>query len=69
VTRQPAKNLETWAFTEKGYYHDPEGRSDTAILQRNIDDLVKFGIVPASIDVAKYTDMSIVDEAARRLGK
>jgi hypothetical protein len=25
--------------------------------------------VPAAIDVAKYTDMSIVDEAVRRLGK
>jgi NitT/TauT family transport system substrate-binding protein len=69
VTRQPAENLETWVFTKRGNYHDPQARSDNAILQRNVDDLVKYGIVPAAIDVAKYTDMSIVDEAVRRLGK
>jgi NitT/TauT family transport system substrate-binding protein len=69
VTRQPAENLETWVFTKKGNYHDPEGRSDHKVLQKNIDDLKEFGIVPATIDVAKYTDMSLVDEAARRLEK
>jgi NitT/TauT family transport system substrate-binding protein len=69
VTRQPTENLESWVFTKKGYYHDPEGRSDDKVLQKNIDDLKEFGIVPATIEVAKYTDMSLVDEAARRLEK
>jgi len=28
-----------------------------------------LGIVPASFDVASYADLSLVDEAATRLGK
>lgn len=69
VIRQPVENLETWVFTKRGNYHDPEARSDNSILQRNIEDLVKFGIVPTTIDIVKYTDMSIVDDAVRRVKK
>lgn len=67
ATKRPAKNYASWVFTKKGYYHAPDAVSDTAMLQKNIDDLVELKILPNSVDVAKHTDQSLVEEAKRRL--
>jgi sulfonate transport system substrate-binding protein len=67
AAQQPVDAFKDWAFTNKGYYYDPDGLSDTALLQKNIDDLQKLGVLPVRIDVAKHTDMSLVQEAAKRL--
>ena len=67
ITKQPVKNYEEWAFTKKAYYYDPDGLSDSKLLQKNIEDLKEMGILPASVEVEKYTDMSLVQEAKKRL--
>jgi sulfonate transport system substrate-binding protein len=67
LTKQPVKNYEDWAFTKKGYYYDPDGISDSKLLQKNIEDLKEMKILPTSIDVQKYTDMSLVQEAKKRI--
>ncbi len=66
VTKQPAERY-SWLFTEKDYYRDPNMIPDVAALQRNVDMTKDLGFVRASIDVKKYTDLSIVEEAAKRL--
>jgi NitT/TauT family transport system substrate-binding protein len=67
ITKRPVTAYEDWAFTQKAYYYDAEGESDTKLLQKNIDDLKEMDILPASVDVAKYTDMSLVQDAKKRL--
>jgi len=67
ITKQPVDNFREWAFTKKAYYYDPDGLSDSKLLQKNIEDLKEMDILPASVDVEKHTDMSLVQEAKKRL--
>ncbi len=41
--------------------------TNVARMQRNVNDLNKLGILEPTLDVAKYVDMSLAKEAARRL--
>lgn len=60
----------SWAFQkESDYYHDPKGRIDVPAFQSNFDTLHKLGVQRCTIDVTKYVDHSVVDEAAARIGK
>jgi sulfonate transport system substrate-binding protein len=56
-----------WLFTKNDYYRDPNMVPDLAALQRNVDMTKDLGFMRASMDVKKYTDLSLVEEAARRL--
>lgn len=67
LTKRPVTSYQDWAFTKKAYYYDPDGLSDSKLLQKNIDDLKEMDILPASVDVEKYTDLSLVQEAKKRL--
>lgn len=67
VTRRPPEQYESWMFTGKDVYHDPNLRPHVANLQRNIDDAFKYGLVPKAIQIKNYLDLSFVDEAERRL--
>ena len=40
---------------------------DLAALQKNVDMTKDMGFIRGSLDVKKYTDLSIVEEAAKRL--
>src|SRR5437879_2473546 len=66
VTKQPAQNFD-WLFTKKDTYHDPNMLPDLAALQKNVDMTKDLGFIKASFDVKKFTDLSIVEEAAKRL--
>jgi NitT/TauT family transport system substrate-binding protein len=65
VTKQPRERL-GWAYTAKDYYRDPNLLPDLAALQRNVDLTRDLGFIRASIDVAKSSDLSLVQEAAKR---
>ncbi len=66
VTKQPVERF-GWLFTEKDYYRDPNMIPDLTALQKNIDMTKDLGFVRASLDIRKYTDLSITEEAAKRL--
>lgn len=66
VTKQPPERF-GWLFTKDDYYRDPNMLPDLAALQRNVDMTRDLGFVKQSLDVKKYTDLSIVEEAAKRL--
>jgi NitT/TauT family transport system substrate-binding protein len=66
VTKQPVERF-GWLFTEKDYYRDPNMIPDLDALQKNLDMTKDLGFVRASIDIKKYTDLSITEEAAKRL--
>ncbi|MBO0764600.1 MAG: ABC transporter substrate-binding protein [Hyphomicrobiaceae bacterium] len=66
VTKQPAERF-SWVFTENDYYRDPNMLPNLEALQRNLDMTTDLGFVEGKLDVAKYTDLTIVKEAAARL--
>jgi len=63
----PAKLYQDWLFTGEDFYHDPEGRPDLDTLQANIETERSLGFIKAGIDVRRYADLSLVEEAAKRL--
>ena len=56
-----------WVFTKTDAYRDPNMLPDLAALQRNVDLTKELGFAQASFDVKAYSDLSMVQEAAKRL--
>jgi ABC-type nitrate/sulfonate/bicarbonate transport system substrate-binding protein len=71
VSKRPAGAFAKWLFTKNGqggdYYHDPDMKPDLKALQANIDLQHKLGLVKATIDVKKHADLTIVEQAAKRV--
>jgi sulfonate transport system substrate-binding protein len=66
-TKLPPERFSSWAFTNQDYYREPNGLVDTAILQKNLDVQHELGLVKNPIDAKRYVDMSLVEEAGKRL--
>jgi len=66
VVRQPPERF-GWIFTKEDYYRDPNMLPDLDALQSNVNITKELGFVKATMDVRKYSDLSIVQEAAKRL--
>jgi ABC-type nitrate/sulfonate/bicarbonate transport system substrate-binding protein len=66
VTKQPPERFD-WLFTKRDAYHDPDMLPDLAALQKNVDMTRDLGFVRTALDVRKHTDLSIVQEATKRL--
>jgi sulfonate transport system substrate-binding protein len=56
-----------WLFTKQDSYRDPDGKPDLEALQRNVNTTAELGFIKATFDVKKYSDLSIVEEALKRL--
>jgi NitT/TauT family transport system substrate-binding protein len=56
-----------WAFTSRDQYRDPNGTPNLAALQNNLKQQKEVGFLKDDIDVKKYSDLSMVEEAAKRL--
>jgi NitT/TauT family transport system substrate-binding protein len=65
VAKQAPERLD-WAFTTKDYYHAENMMPDLAALQKNIEVARDVGFVKGTLDVSKYADLTILDEAVRR---
>jgi NitT/TauT family transport system substrate-binding protein len=66
LTKQPVERF-GWVFTNKDNYRDPNMLPDLAALQRNVDTMKDLGFIKASVDVKSHADLSLVQEAAKRL--
>lgn len=67
VTKQKPELYENWAFTNQDYFRDPSGLPDLKALQTNVDLAKQLGFLKAPIEIANYADLSLVQEAAKRL--
>ena len=65
-TKIPPERL-GWVFTKADFYRDPNAVPDIASLQQNVDMLKELGFIKETVDLKKYTDLSYVKEAAKRL--
>jgi NitT/TauT family transport system substrate-binding protein len=69
ATKQKPELYAGWAFTKKDYFRDPQALPDLDALQANVELQRQLGFLKTSLDVKKYADLSITQEAAARLKK
>ena len=65
VTKQPVERF-GWLFTVSDYYRNPDMVPDLKALQSNVNITKDLGFVKDHIDVEKYADLSIVQDALKR---
>jgi NitT/TauT family transport system substrate-binding protein len=66
VTKRPPQAFD-WLFTKKDCFHDPDMMPNLTALQKNVDLTRDLGFVKTSLDVKAYSDLSMIQEAAKRL--
>jgi NitT/TauT family transport system substrate-binding protein len=66
ITKQPPERF-GWLFTKQDYYRNPDMLPNLDALQSNINITHQLGFIKAPLDVKKYTDLSLAQEAAKRL--
>ena len=66
LNKAPPERMD-WAFTSRDQFRDPNGAPNLAALQSNLAQQKAVGLLDDSIDVQKYSDLSMVEEAAKRL--
>jgi len=66
MTKQPPERF-GWLFTKNDYYRSPDMRPDLVALQKNVDMTKELGFVNASVNIKAHSDLSLVEEAAKRL--
>lgn len=66
VTKQPPERF-GWLFTKQDYFRDNDMKPNLEALQANVNAVKELGFVKANLDVKKYADLSIIEEAAKRL--
>ena len=67
LTKEPAEQYDSWLFTKRDYFRDPDDRPDLEATQRNLDALSETGLLAGKIDIAAHSDLSLVKEAAARV--
>jgi NitT/TauT family transport system substrate-binding protein len=68
LTKQPVERF-GWVFTTKDNYRDPNMMPDLKTLQGNVDTVRDLGFIKDRVDISKQADLTLVQEAAKRLKK
>ncbi len=66
LNKAPPQRMD-WAFTGRDQYRDRNGMPNLDALQSNFEKQKEVGFLKNSINVKKYSDVSMVEEAAKRL--
>jgi NitT/TauT family transport system substrate-binding protein len=64
--KRPPAAFEKWLFTNKDFHLDMDGKPNLKVVQSSIDKVKELGFIKETLDVSKYADLSLVDEAAKR---
>jgi NitT/TauT family transport system substrate-binding protein len=71
VSKRAAAGFDKWLFLKGGqngdYFRDRSMVPDLKAMQANINLQHELGLLKATVDVAKHADLSIVQEAAKRM--
>jgi sulfonate transport system substrate-binding protein len=67
LTKQPPEALD-WVFSHRDFYRNPNGAPDLKAVTADLKMEQALGYLKTDIDVAKYADLTITDEASKRLG-
>ena len=66
AAKQPPERMD-WVFTKQDYYQSPLMMPDLAALKKNVELSRELGFVRGPLEVEKYADLSLIQEAAKRL--
>jgi len=66
TVKRPVEAID-YAFTKRDHWRDPDARPDMKLLQKNIDDAKKRGLLADTFSVERYADMSLIDESLKRI--
>ena len=66
ITKQPPVRF-GWLFTKQDYYHNPDMMPNLDALQQNVNMTKDLGFVQSGFDVKTHADLSLIEEAAKRL--
>lgn len=66
INKAPPERMQ-WAFTGRDQYRDPNGMPNLAALQSNLRRQRQVGLLNTDVDARKYSDLSVVEQAAARL--
>ena len=64
--RRPPALFADWLFTRKDFYRALDGKPDLKVVQESVDKVKELGFIKETLDVSKYADLTMVDEAAKR---
>ena len=64
--KRPPAAFESWLFTKRDFFRDPDGKPDLKVVQESIDKVKELGFIKETVEVSKYADLSLVEEAAKR---
>ncbi len=67
LTKQPPEDFASYIFTKDDFYRDPDLHPNLDSLQRNIGVMRALGFIKGDVVAKDYADLSMVEEAARRL--
>jgi NitT/TauT family transport system substrate-binding protein len=68
--KQPPAYYDSWLFRPGGdYYRDANAVPDLDALQANIRTQVEFGFLKSDLDIRHYADLSLIEDAAKRLAR
>src|SRR4051794_18104579 len=62
--KRPSTAFESWLFTKRDFFRDPDGKPDLKVIQESIDKVRELGFIKETLEVSKYADLTMVDEAA-----
>ncbi len=67
VTKLPKEKL-AFAFTKDDFHHSPDARPELGSVQKEIDEAVELGVLPKRVEIVPhYVDLSLIEEAKRRI--
>jgi NitT/TauT family transport system substrate-binding protein len=64
--KRPPAAFDGWLFTKKDFYRDMDAKPDLKVVQSSVDKAKTIGFIKEGLDVSKYADLSLVEEAAKR---
>ncbi len=66
LLKRPPAAFDSWIFTKRDFFRDLDGKPDLKVVQESIDKVKELGFIKETVDVPKYSDLSLVEEAAKR---
>jgi NitT/TauT family transport system substrate-binding protein len=67
VTKRPAAAFESFLFTNKDEYHDPDAMPDLDAVTSNIKAQHEVGLAKADLNAHDYADLSLLEAAIARV--
>jgi NitT/TauT family transport system substrate-binding protein len=69
ISKRPVEGISDLYTKDENAFRHPDARVDVERLQKNVNHMHEAEVVPDTIDVKKYVDMSLVRDAKARLAR